>query len=213
MLKVHEIFDSIQGEGSHMGKQMTFVRLHGCNRKCEYCDQPQTEGFVEMTPKQIFDACSRPYICITGGEPLMQNFPDLEALYDLCRFGDKLLHYETNGDFDIGVQSYDEYGKRIYTYLHMDWVACSPKVKHPLELKLRPGRINDLKIIVTATTTVGELQEWNDFFYKQYTSLWIQPCNNLTEINSVNLEACYTALKAFPNWHLSPQLHKLLHVR
>jgi organic radical activating enzyme len=212
MLKVHEIFDSIQGEGSHMGKQMTFVRLYGCNRTCDYCDQPQPEGYSEMTPQEIFDKCSRNYICLTGGEPLMQDFKDLEELYDLARWGDKHLHYETNGDFDVGRKSYDERGARIHTYLHMDWVACSPKCK-PEELKLRPSRIDDLKIIVSSSTTIGELQEWDNFFKGIYTNLWVQPCNSLTDVCEENLKACFTALKAFPNWHLSPQLHKLLKVR
>ncbi len=38
MLKVNEIFKSIQGESTYAGIPCTFVRLAGCNLRCAYCD-------------------------------------------------------------------------------------------------------------------------------------------------------------------------------
>ena len=35
---VVEIFESIQGEGSWMGRPVTFIRLGGCNLSCPWCD-------------------------------------------------------------------------------------------------------------------------------------------------------------------------------
>ncbi len=38
MLKVNEIFHSIQGESTHAGRPCVFVRLTGCNLRCAWCD-------------------------------------------------------------------------------------------------------------------------------------------------------------------------------
>ncbi|MFQ5798087.1 MAG: 7-carboxy-7-deazaguanine synthase, partial [Bacteroidota bacterium] len=37
-LTVTEIFHSIQGESSHMGRPCVFVRLTYCNLRCVWCD-------------------------------------------------------------------------------------------------------------------------------------------------------------------------------
>ena len=38
MLKINEIFYSIQGESSKSGLPCVFVRLTYCNLRCSYCD-------------------------------------------------------------------------------------------------------------------------------------------------------------------------------
>ena len=38
MVKVKEIFTSIQGEGPFVGYKQLFIRLCGCNLNCKYCD-------------------------------------------------------------------------------------------------------------------------------------------------------------------------------
>jgi len=38
MLKINEIFFSIQGETSHTGLPTVFIRLTGCPLRCAYCD-------------------------------------------------------------------------------------------------------------------------------------------------------------------------------
>ncbi|HKO00957.1 MAG TPA: 7-carboxy-7-deazaguanine synthase, partial [Thermoanaerobaculia bacterium] len=42
MLRVTEIFYSIQGESSHAGRPCAFVRLTGCNLRCRWCDSEYT---------------------------------------------------------------------------------------------------------------------------------------------------------------------------
>ena len=41
-LKINEIYYSIQGESSYMGKPCIFIRLTYCNLRCSYCDSEYT---------------------------------------------------------------------------------------------------------------------------------------------------------------------------
>ena len=77
MLKINEIFKSIQGESSHTGLPCIFVRLTGCNLRCTYCDTEYAfyEG-KEMTVAEVVNAVERfgiSLVEITGGEPLLQK--------------------------------------------------------------------------------------------------------------------------------------------
>ena len=77
MLKINEIFYSIQGESSKSGLPCVFVRLTYCNLRCSYCDTDYSfyEG-EDMSIETILDKIKE-YNCnlveITGGEPLLQN--------------------------------------------------------------------------------------------------------------------------------------------
>jgi 7-carboxy-7-deazaguanine synthase len=77
MLKINEIFKSIQGESSHAGLPCIFVRLTGCNLRCTYCDTEYAfyEG-KEMSAADVVKAvegCGISLVEITGGEPLLQK--------------------------------------------------------------------------------------------------------------------------------------------
>ena len=77
MLKINEIFYSIQGESSFSGMPCIFIRLTYCNLRCSYCDTEYTfyEG-RDMSINQIIKEIKQ-YKCnlveVTGGEPLMQD--------------------------------------------------------------------------------------------------------------------------------------------
>ena len=83
-MKVVEIFSSIDGEGKRIGLPTTFVRLHGCNLRCSYCDTTygcDGDDFVVMSVDEIVESCdalSVRSITITGGEPLIH--PGIETL-------------------------------------------------------------------------------------------------------------------------------------
>lgn len=103
MLKVNEIFYSIQGESSHAGFPCTFVRLTGCNLRCSYCDTRYAydEG-VELALEDIMEkvkgyACS--LVEVTGGEPLLQE-DTLPLISNLLDKGFRVL-LETNGSLDV----------------------------------------------------------------------------------------------------------------
>jgi len=103
VLKVNEIFYSIQGESTYAGLPCVFVRLTYCNLRCNYCDTEYAfyEG-QEMSIEQIVQQVTG-YRCrlveVTGGEPLIQPavYPLLKQLADN---GFEVL-LETGGHMDI----------------------------------------------------------------------------------------------------------------
>ncbi|MDX9720951.1 MAG: radical SAM protein [Myxococcota bacterium] len=103
-LKVSEIFYSLQGEGSRAGWPCLFVRLTGCNLRCDWCDTAHAwEGGGVMSIEQIearlrtYPSC--PLVAITGGEPLLQSgcIPLMERLLER---GYQLVLF-TNNSMDL----------------------------------------------------------------------------------------------------------------
>jgi 7-carboxy-7-deazaguanine synthase len=88
VLTVNEIFHSIQGESTHVGRPCVFVRLTACDLRCSWCDTPY--AFHEGSKMTIEDVVGRvrEYGCdvveITGGEPLLQAdvYPLMQRLLD-----------------------------------------------------------------------------------------------------------------------------------
>lgn len=82
-LVVNEIFYSVQGESTHAGRPCVFVRLTGCNLRCNYCDTEYAFYEGQRRPLAEIVAAVRAFGCalveITGGEPLLQ-----EGVYALC---------------------------------------------------------------------------------------------------------------------------------
>ncbi len=103
MLRVTEIFHSIQGESTHAGRPCVFVRLTGCPLRCVWCDTAYAfYGGVEMTIEEVLTKV-RMFGCrlveVTGGEPLHQ--PEACTLIErLCTEGYDVL-LETSGAIDI----------------------------------------------------------------------------------------------------------------
>jgi len=104
-LLVNEVFRSIQGESTWVGKPCTFVRLKGCPLRCRYCDT--SYAFHEGHRRSIQDVIDEvldngdSLVEVTGGEPLIhpQVHPFMKKLCDL---GLQVL-LETSGERDIQV--------------------------------------------------------------------------------------------------------------
>ena len=111
--KICEIFKSLQGEGANLGKEVVFIRLSGCNLKCDWCDtfHSNFEIMTELEIKKAVDVLDCKNVIITGGEPTIFNLiPLLDTLKDYW------VALETNGTQDIS---------NIRNKI--DYIAFSPK--------------------------------------------------------------------------------------
>ena len=102
-MKVNETFISLQGEGPYMGIPMFFVRLTGCNLRCAWCDTQYAfyEG-EEVSLEKVMDMVEKSgmeWVCITGGEPLLQE--EVYTLADSLLRRDYRIILETNGSILI----------------------------------------------------------------------------------------------------------------
>ena len=105
-IKIIEHFTSLQGESTHAGRICNFIRLAGCNLRCNYCDTLYGQEFNSGEEWEL-DAIVEwhrstgiPLVEVTGGEPLAT--PAGAALCRaLCDTGSEVL-LETNGSMPIG---------------------------------------------------------------------------------------------------------------
>jgi len=103
MLKVNEIFYSIQGESSYAGERCVFVRLTGCNLRCTYCDTEYAfyDG-KDLTVDRVIEKV-KSYNCnlveITGGEPLLQD--EVYSLMEKLCDSNFTVMLETSGSLSI----------------------------------------------------------------------------------------------------------------
>jgi 7-carboxy-7-deazaguanine synthase len=102
IMRIDEIFVSIQGEGSRRGRPCSFVRLTGCPLRCRWCDTAYAfHGGHELRIEEIrqrVKAFGPRLVCVTGGEPLAQ--PDVHRLMaGLLEDGCEVL-LETSGAVD-----------------------------------------------------------------------------------------------------------------
>jgi 7-carboxy-7-deazaguanine synthase len=113
ILRVNEIFYSIQGEGSRAGEPCVFVRMTGCGLRCSYCDTEY--AFYEGEDQPIGEILEKvdSYKCklveLTGGEPLEQEGVYL-LIDELLQKGYEVM-IETGGHVDIS--RVDKMVKRI----------------------------------------------------------------------------------------------------
>ena len=148
---VKEIFLTLQGEGFHAGRAAVFCRFAGCNlwsgreqdrakAVCRFCDTQfvgtdGVDGGKFSSPHALAMAClehwpnehEKPFIVLTGGEPLLQLD---EKLIDALHDAGFEIAVETNGTLKVPPA--------------IDWVCVSPKAG--AEFVQRSG--DELKLVV-----------------------------------------------------------------
>jgi len=179
MLKINEIFLSIQGESLATGLPCIFVRLTGCNIRCSYCDT--TYAYDEGTPMSI-DAIVQTIesyapiklVEFTGGEPLLQL--ELFELVEALHLKGYSMLLETNGTLSL---------KHLHGYVTviMDVKTPSAKAEIPFNIdnfhRLLPEK-DQLKFVISDKDdylwacdfiTNNKLQEYNLLFSPNISSL------------------------------------------
>lgn len=78
-----------------MGRPATFVRLAGCNLRCQGCDTDDSP-WQELSLVEVIEKIRYPMVVITGGEPTMQ-MEELSQLISLLHSLGSEIHIETNG--------------------------------------------------------------------------------------------------------------------
>lgn len=100
-LDISEIFYSVEGETSLVGKPAVFVRLAGCNLECRWCDTARRKGKKKKLSEVLAEVAEYtcPVVVITGGEPLLQK-GSLNLMRELISRDYKVV-LETNGSKEI----------------------------------------------------------------------------------------------------------------
>ncbi len=202
-MKICEIFYSIQGEGLQIGLPTVFIRTSGCNLRCSWCDTTYAyEEGVEMSIEDIMAKVkkySTSYICITGGEPLLQK--DITKL--IRRLSDQgyIICVETNGS-----KSIEELPCEDTIMISLD-VKCPSSGMHEkmdlsnLELL---GPTDQLKFVI------GDREDYNHA--KKIIAEHKPVCNIIfMPVNGKELESLTKwVLNDGLNARVLPQLHKLI---
>ncbi|WP_458700109.1 7-carboxy-7-deazaguanine synthase QueE [Sulfurospirillum sp. 1307] len=191
MLKIVEIFYSIQGEGFFCGTPSIFVRLHGCNLDCSWCDEPLHKGSYESFSYDEVISKIKSYpskqVVITGGEP---SINDINGFIDV-------LHVK---GFYVAVESN---GYRLENIKNADWITYSPKDWNFLHVE----GFSEYKFVVSKDDDIEKIIN-----LKTKKPIYIQAQNFSDKINEENTDFCIDLVKKYPHFKLSVQLHKFLGV-
>lgn len=203
-LRTTEIFFSVQGEGLRQGEPTIFIRLTGCNLECSFCDTKYAwKGGKPYTSLQILEEVNTirrifqaEWVCLTGGEPLLQDLTELAA--GLKKEGFR-IQVETNG--------------LLYQDLPVDWYSISPK---PENYNYRPEYreiAKEVKIIVIKELNIEPIRRLRKEFLPEIPIV-LQPQSNKKWSLSLGIKLISQAAKeGLRNIRLSCQLHKIYGLR
>lgn len=195
MYKINEIFYSLQGEGFHTGTPAVFVRFSGCNLRCAFCDTQHQNGMM-MSLQEIVNEVNKypiaPLVVLTGGEPSL--FIDEAFISELKQKTGKKIAIETNGTRQLPN--------------NLDWVTFSPKTGFEGG-EVKPSVLDtcdELKVVFLGQ----DLAQYDGI---KANHRFLQPCFSEDESErQTNMKSCVEAVKTYPNWRLSLQMHRVLDI-
>jgi 7-carboxy-7-deazaguanine synthase (Cx14CxxC type) len=206
---VKEIYYTLQGEGTHVGRPAVFCRFAGCNlwtgrekhrsqAVCQFCDTDfvgtdgpgggRFQGPAELAAAVAaawageLGPRSHPYVVCTGGEPLLQLD---KAAVDALHQAGFAVGVETNGTRPAPPG--------------LDWLCVSPKAGTTLVV----DRGNELKLVYPQAGAPP-----SKFAELAFDRFLLQPMDG--PARDENTAGALAYCLAHPQWHLSLQTHKYL---
>ena len=218
-IKIKEIFDSIQGEGSYIGQKQLFVRTTRCNLNCSYCDtdflcdeSSQEYGFDEFFEKlKASDAAT---VSFTGGEPLLEADFLCEFLRKYKNRLNKKIYLETNGT------NAEELAKVID---YVDIISMDIKLKSAAGIEFSLITFDEFleiakqkevfaKVVFDENILDTEIKECCELAKKYQIELILQP--RMPMSISLDIEGIFDKFyKQYKNVRLIAQMHKFLNLR
>jgi 7-carboxy-7-deazaguanine synthase len=198
MLKVSEIFYSLQGEGARIGTPTVFIRLQGCKAKnaCYAlgikCDT-EFESGKEMSLNDLDrwlseNAPQCKEITWTGGEPLDQLTNEIT------------LHFKNQGYY----QAIETSGLHP-SVENLDFICVSPKVAEHVIAKNFPNGVHELRYVRHKGQDIPKPAITANHY-------WVSPHSDGFTINSENLKHCIELCLKDGRFKLSIQNHKLWNI-
>src|SRR5260370_5994235 len=129
-LRVAETFYSMQGEGMLIGVPSVFVRLSGCNLRCDWCDTPyaswKPEGHDKYLGTILADVRRHwaTHVVVTGGEPMIH--PGIVELTQRLKEDEQHITIETAGT--------------VFEPVVCDLMSISPKLANSTPTRREGGR-------------------------------------------------------------------------
>ncbi|WKN46322.1 7-carboxy-7-deazaguanine synthase QueE [Tunicatimonas pelagia] len=191
-----EAFYTLQGEGAHQGKAAYFIRLGGCDVGCHWCDVKESWDASQHPQKSVSEiveeASQHParLIVITGGEPLMYDLTELTHNLKQSGF---TVNIETSGAYPLSGE--------------LDWICFSPK-KFKAPLPEIYQQAHELKIIIYNKSDFRWAEQFAEKMNPQ-CQLFLQPEWSVAE---KVLPQIIEYVKQNPQWRVSLQTHKFLHI-
>ena len=196
LLPVMESFYTIQGEGYHQGRAAYFIRLGGCDVGCFWCDVKESWNANNHPLVSIEEIVNNAAVhpgrlaVITGGEPLMHPLDELTQQLQSAGFETNI---ETSGSNTFS-------GK-------WNWVCLSPK-KFKLPTPEALNKANELKIIIYNLKDF-EWAEQHAALVNKNCKLYLQPEWSRSSVMTPHI---IEYIKNNPQWEISLQIHKYMHV-
>ncbi len=203
-LPVMESFYTLQGEGYYQGHAAYFIRLGGCDVGCVWCDVKESwdadkhplytidvivQKAVEEVTKQA-GSVHHALCVVTGGEPLLHP---LDALTTALQNAGFVTNIETSGSSPLSG--------------NWNWICLSPK-KFKTPLPEIVSLASELKVVIFNQHDF----KWAETYARQTNpncKLYLQPeWDKAATVTPLIIEY----IQQHPQWELSLQLHKYIHV-
>lgn len=181
---VTEIFSSVQGEGLLAGCRQVFIRLHGCNLACSFCDTVSCaepaycrleltpgRGDFKLLPNPLkaedvaaaaaaFDLSLHHSVSLTGGEPLLHT-PFIRELVPLLKGTRRGIYLETNGTLPDKLSEVIDLIDIVAMDFKLPSVTGLPPFwdEHRLFLEIAASKETYVKIVVGEETTYKEIEK------------------------------------------------------